>query len=104
LITYFPFIGWLVTMTMKKDDTLAMHHARQGFVLAVIFTAISVFLSFSTVFIPRNYRTVKLIIISLTYFFYLIYLILCIMGTLMIRKNSMGEIYFIGRLAKKIDV
>ena len=102
--TYVPFVGWLPVMVMKKDEPLAMHHARQGFVFAVIFTAVAMILSFSTVFIPRNFRTLKLVIICLIYFSHLFYFGLCVAGTLMIRKGKTGEFFFIDRLVKKIDL
>ena len=51
LLSYFPFIGWFIPMTMKREDEFYMFHARQGFVLAVFFTGTCTFLYFFLYFV-----------------------------------------------------
>ena len=55
-LTYFPFVGWLYPFIAMKNDAFAMHHGKQAFIMAVVFTAAPIILTFSTVFIPISYR------------------------------------------------
>ncbi len=103
-ITYLPFIGWIAVMTLKKDDIFLMRHARQGFVLAVIFAVPSILLSFSMVFIPRSSGILKLVMVSMIYFLYLVYSGICIYGTLMIKNSREYDFPYIRKISEKIDI
>jgi len=103
-IWYVPFIGWMYPMAFMKDDTFAMEHAKQGFIMAVFFTAVLSFLAFSTVFVPINLRIVKFIIVILMYIAELAYLALCVLGTYIIVKKLDKSIPVFSVYASKVDV
>jgi hypothetical protein len=93
----YPFI-------FKKDDTFAMHHGKQAFIMALVFTAVPILLTFSAVFIPISYRVVKLVFAILVYFSHLAYFALCAWGFLKMKENVMYDFPVIMQYAKKLDV
>jgi hypothetical protein len=97
LLSYFPFIGWFIPMTMKKDDEFYMYHAKQGFVLAVFFTGVCTFLYFFLYFVSVHADIFKFIIVMMIYILYIIYITFAALGTRMIMKGEKGELPFIGR-------
>ena len=96
LLSYFPFIGWFIPITMKKDDDFYMHHARQGFILALFFTSVCTFLYLLPFFISIRAYIVKFIIALLIYILHAIYIALAIIGTRMIKKMEKKEFPVIG--------
>ena len=97
LLSYFPFIGWFIPMTMKKDDEFYMYHAKQGFILALFFTGVCTFLYFFLYFISVRADIFKFIIVMVIYILYIIYISFAALGTRMILKGEKGELPFIGR-------
>ena len=102
--TYFPFIGWLYPFIFKKNNRFAMHHGRQALIMAIIFTAVPIMLTFSSVFIPRSYRVVQLVFVLLVYLSHLVYFALCAWGFIKVKENKMYDFPVIMRYAKKLDV
>jgi uncharacterized membrane protein len=102
--TYFPFIGWMYPFISKKKDRFAMHHGRQAFILAIIFTAVPIILTFSSVFIPRSYRLAQLVLVALVYLSHLVYFSLCAWGFIKVKDNKMYDFPVIKQYAKKLDV
>ena len=98
---YIPFIGWMYPMAFKKDDPAAMSHAKQGFVLALFFTALLMGLSFFTVFVHTGFRAFRLFITILIYLTELAYFALCIRGTMMLVK---GKPFVLQRVKKYVDM
>ncbi len=97
LLSYFPFIGWYVPMIMKRDDEFYMYHAKQGFVLAVFFTAVCTFLYFLLFFVSVHADVLKFIIVMVIYLLYVAYIYLAVLGTRMIKENEKKEFPYIGR-------
>jgi len=97
LLSYFPFIGWFIPMTMKREDEFYMYHAKQGFVLAVFFTGACTFLYFFLYFIPVHADVFKFIIVMLIYILYAAYITFAAMGTRMILKGEKNEFPHIGK-------
>ena len=97
LLSYFPFIGWFIPMTMKREDEFYMFHAKQGFVLAVFFTGVCTFLYFFLYFIPVHADIFKFLIVMLIYILYIAYTVLAVMGTQMIKKGEKNEFPRIGK-------
>ncbi len=97
LLSYFPFIGWFIPMTMKKDDEFYMYHAKQGFVLAVFFTGVCTFLFFFLYFVSVRADILKFIIVMVIYFLYIVYIVFAVMGTRMILRGEKGEFPHIGK-------
>jgi uncharacterized membrane protein len=102
--TYFPFIGWLYPFIFKKRDRFAMHHGRQAFILAVIFTAVPIILTFSSVFVPRSNRVAQLVFVILVYLSHLVYFSLCAWGFIKVKENKTYNFPVINQYAKKLDV
>jgi hypothetical protein len=102
--TYFPFIGWAYPFIFKKDDTFAMHHGKQAFVMAIVFTAMPILLTFLMLFIPISYRAVKLAFVIMVYLSHLFYFALCAWGFLKIKEKARYEFPAIIQYAKKINV
>jgi len=97
LLSYFPFIGWFIPMTMKKDDEFYMYHAKQGFVLAVFFTGTCTFLFFFLYFVSVHADIFKFLIVMIIYILELVYIAIAVMGTRMILRNEKGEFPHIGK-------
>ncbi len=102
--TYFPFIGWMYPFMFRKGDGFAMHHGKQAFIMALIFTALPMLLTFSTVFVPISFRVLKLIVVILVYLSHVTYFALCAYGFLNVKANEKYEFPYVMEYAKKIDV
>ena len=102
--TYFPFIGWMYPFIFKKDDKFAMHHGKQAFIMALIFTAVPIFLIFSSIFVPRSYRVIQLVFVMLVYLSHLAYFSLCAWGFIKVKENKLYDFPIIIQYAKKLDV
>jgi len=101
LLSYFPFIGWFIPMTMKKEDEFYMYHAKQGFVLAVFFTGVCTFLYFFLYFIPVHSDIFKFLIVMLIYILYIAYTALAVMGTQMIKNSEIKDFPYFGKYIGK---
>ena len=104
LITYFPYFGWMIPLALKKDDTFIIQHVKQGFVLAFFFAALQILLIFSMVFVPNNYRKLKLGIVVCIYVLYGIYFLLCIVGTFKIKNKKGIEFPIVKKFSNKIEL
>jgi hypothetical protein len=120
LLSYFPFIGWFIPMIKKKDDDFYMYHAKQGFILALFFTCVCIFLYLLPFFISTKTQTLnasyllkfahilKFIIALLIYILYAIYIALAVIGTRMIIKMEKKEFPYIGayiaKYASKLNI
>ncbi|MBP7735057.1 MAG: DUF4870 domain-containing protein [Spirochaetes bacterium] len=102
--TYFPFIGWTYPFIFRKEDSFAMHHGKQAFVMALAFTALPIVLTFSTVFIPISFRVLKLIVVVLVYLSHLAYFALCAYGFMKVKATELYDFPVLIKYAKKIDV
>lgn len=101
LLSYFPFIGWFIPMTMKSEDEFYMYHAKQGFVLAVFFTGTCTFLYFFLFFIPVHADIFKFLIVMLIYILYIAYTALAVMGTKMIKNGEIKDFPYVGKYIGK---
>jgi hypothetical protein len=101
---YLPFIGWMYPMAFKKGDAAATQHAKQGFVMALFFTGLLIAMSFSTIFIHTGYRALRLSIAIAIYLAELLYLYLCVWGTMMIVKGKQFDVPVIRKYADKINI
>lgn len=103
-LTYFPFIGWLYPFIAKHRDSFVMHHAKQAFVMALIFTAVPLLLTFSSVFIPISLRGLKLAFVVVIYLSHLCYFALCALGFMKMLGKEKYDFPVIYSYAKKINV
>ncbi len=102
-LTYFPFIGWFIPMSIKKDDEFYMFHGKQAFVLAAYVIAACFLLYFlAHIFLPSWMDILRFILVLLIYVHYIVYIALCVMGTLMIKKGEKREFPYIGRYTSKL--
>jgi len=91
-------------MAFEHRDECAMHHARQGFVLAVFFTAVLVLLASINVLAPKVFRVTRFVIVMMIYAAYLAYFGLCAWGTVMARKRQMTEIPVVHTYAARLEI
>ncbi|MFC1670981.1 hypothetical protein ACFL20_11365 [Spirochaetota bacterium] len=104
ILSYIPFIGWMAPVAFQKNNSFAMAHARQALIMALFFTVALILLTFSTVFIPRNLRVLNFIVIMIIYILDLLYLGLCIIGTVMIGKGRKIEFPIIKNYTKLLGI
>jgi len=97
MLSYFPFIGWFIPMIKKREDEFYMYHAKQGFVLAVFFTGVCIFLYFFLYFVSVHADILKFLIVMLIYILYIVYIALAVMGTKMIKNGEKKEFPHIGK-------
>lgn len=72
---YIPFIGWLVPVYLKEDDAFCQEHGKTAFYVALVVLTAVTFLMLINIFTTREYRVIRLIIVSFIYLFYLAYLL-----------------------------
>ncbi len=102
--TYFPFIGWVYPFMFRKNDEFAMHHAKQAFVLAVLFTLLPIVITFTMFIIPVGSRAARFAFVIAVYLSHLFYFFLCAHGLLKMKAKSMYEFPVVTRYAKKLNV
>ena len=101
-LTYFPFIGWFIPMSIRKDDEFYMFHGKQAFVLAAYVIGACFLLYFlAHIFLPSWMDILRFILVMLIYVHYIAYAVLCVMGTLMIKNGEKKEFPLIGRYTSK---
>ncbi len=76
-VSYAPFIGWLFPLYMKEQDGFCQHHAKNGFYAAFVALSVVLTLMLISVFTPREYRVVRLILTIIIYLLYLAYFTFC---------------------------
>jgi len=103
-ITYFPFVGWLYPFILKKDDSFAMHHGKQAFVMAVFFTVLPVLFTFVSVFIPTSLRGVRLTTAILIYVSHISYFTLCAFELIKMKEGKIHDAPLFGKYAKMLNV
>lgn len=102
-LTYFPFIGWFIPMSIKKDDEFYMFHGKQAFVLAAyVIGACVLFYFMAHIFLPSWMDVVRFILVMLIYLHYVVYVVLCIMGTFMINRGEKKVFPYIGKYTSKL--
>ena len=103
---YIPLIGWLIPLFIKKDDRFCQHHARQGFILAVIFVLTAVTLNFTNImiFTLQEWEDFRIVLIISIYIIYILYLIICIVNFLLTAKGREFDFPLIKYLAKYIEL
>ena len=101
---YIPFVGWILPMTLFKNDSKIMHHAKQGFLLAFLTVITLLFLTFITIFIPKTSRLGHLILTIIIYLIELTYFIFCIVGTMWVIQQKEKNFPLISKHLSKINI
>ncbi len=103
---YIPLFGWLLPLFLKKSDPFCQHHARQGFILAVIFvlTAVTLNLTNILIFTLQEYEDFRIGLIITIYVIYALYLMICIVNFILTAKGRELNFPFIKYLAKYIEL
>ncbi len=104
LLTWFPFLGWMLPIGFNREDPLAVDHGKQAMYMALFAVIILTGLTFGSLFIPRSFRPMKLATVIVTYLVLALYFIICGMGTYMIKNGKKQELPFISRYAEKLDI
>ena len=103
-LTYFPFFGWMFSMGIWPDDKNIRFHARQAFITACIFTFLLIFLSFTGILVPDDARIFRLVLVIITYIVDILYLSLCIAGTILQQKNKQTAFPVVSRYLGRVDI
>ncbi len=101
-LAYFPFLGWLLTAIIKKDDEFIIFHSKQGFILATYMAIFS-----SLVFIVSGLidtAMVRLGLVVLIYLNYAVYLFLCIWGTFYIITGKRKNLPFTAQYMNRFEL
>ena len=101
-ISYLPYIGWLFPMAFNYDDAEAMAHSKQGFVLAIFFTALPLTLFIINTMLPIDWRTARFSIVILIYLLHITYFSLCSVASYKISQGQKWEIGFLKQFTDKI--
>jgi hypothetical protein len=104
LFTYFPFIGWILPIGFNSRDEFAVNHGKHALVAALFSVIILVTLTIVSLFVPKSYRTMKLVIVIAIYLILTLYFVLCIIGTLMIKDGKMSKFPVIEKFADKLEI
>ncbi len=104
LLTWFPFIGWMLPIAFNNRDDLALDHGKQAMYTALFAAVFLIIVTFTSLFMPRSSRSMRLAIVILFYLVLMLYFIICGIGTFLIKKERKGNIPFIKGLAEKLDI
>ena len=77
---YFPFIGWIIPLYVRENSQLCQKSAKQGLLLSLTAAVFLFCMFFIELFIPRSIKIVSFVLIVLTYFFNIGYLVLSATG------------------------
>jgi hypothetical protein len=100
--SYIPLFGWVLPLVMRKDNEFCLHHAKQGFIVAVVFVFSAIVLNLINIFSPGEWRVFRLSLVIFIYFFYLAYLVFCFIAASSVLKGKAFNIGFIKRLTDLI--
>ncbi|MDY6934673.1 MAG: hypothetical protein SVZ03_10705 [Spirochaetota bacterium] len=104
LVSYIPFVGWIIPLYNNKRDTYNLKHAKQGFILAVCQISIILLLSIINLFTPSEWRYFRLILVILIYLMYAAYFIICLWGMIFALKGNNFNISIIKKLLQQLDL
>jgi len=102
--SYIPFLGWVIPLVLRRDNSFCMHHAKQGFVFFIMFVVAAVALNLLNIFAPREDRILRLCIVILIYAMYLAYIVLCVIAVKTSRKGMAFNPRPLYRFADMIDL
>lgn len=100
--SYIPLFGWILPLVMRKDSEFCLHHAKQGFIISVIFVFSAIALNLINIFAPGEWRVFRLSLVIFIYVFYLAYLVFCIIAASAVLKGKTFNIGIIKRVADLI--
>ena len=88
-LAYVPFVGWMLPLYLKRDVRECQFNGKQGLLLAVAAAVPAVVLSILLyVFLPREWRLVKFLVVILIYLIYLAYFAACVYGIVKSLKDE----------------
>jgi hypothetical protein len=99
--SYIPLFGWVLPLVIRKDNQFCLHHAKQGFILSVIFVCSAIALNLINIFSPGEWRLFRLYLVIFIYIFYLTYLIFCFIAASSVLK---GKAFTIGIIKRIVDL
>ena len=91
-------------MAFNSEDKLAMDHAKQALVVAIFFSASATLLYCLSFFAPADLRIFRLVVVLLIYALYLIYAVLCVMGTVQVRQGRYRPFPVFGSYTDRLDL
>ncbi|MFH0976864.1 MAG: hypothetical protein V1874_13860 [Spirochaetota bacterium] len=102
--SYIPLFGWILPLTMKKDNPFCGLHAKQGFFLSVIFVVTAVILNLINIYSPVEWRGFRLGIVISIYVFYLAYIIISLIAAWSVLKGKPFNIKIFQKYADLIKL
>ncbi len=103
-LSYVPFVGWLFPLYLKRESSLCQSHAKQGFILAIFFTALAIFFTLFETFVPNEWRVLRLALIVIVYVLYGVYFSLCAVGIYMSSREQEFLFPVVGRYARQLKL
>ncbi len=94
----------MLPLAFLYDDKNLIKHIKNALILSIVFAAILITFSFSYIYIYEDFRLVKFIAIIISLIIYSFYVVLCIMGTVFIKKNKQFKIPFLHNYVEKINI
>ncbi len=94
----------MLPIGFNNRDDLALDHGKQAMYTALFIAGILIILTFTSLFIPRSFRSMKLAMVILFYLVLTLYFIICGIGTYLIKNERKGNIPYIKGLAEKLDI
>lgn len=91
-VSFVPFVGWLLPLYLKKEDSFCQEQAKSGFYMALLFTSTALALIFIGIFLSRDWRVARLIDMVLVYLTYLTYFGFCAYGIHASINNRRAEL------------
>ena len=103
-LTYLPFVGWMFPMAMIKEEEVLLHHVKQAFLLAFVFAGTLIVLNFVLVMAPRGEGYFRYGLVISIYFLYLLYFILCLVGTGAVLRSRKLNIPLVHNYAERLNI
>jgi len=101
-LTYFPFIGWFFTSILKKDDEFLIFHSKQAFLMAAYTAVVCSFIFVVSGIIDTP--IVKLGLVVVIYLHYAVYFLMCLMGTLAVKKSEKKALPFVSKYTNRFEL
>jgi hypothetical protein len=79
-ISFVPFLGWLIPLYLKKDDEFSQHQSKMSFHIALFFTIFPSLLLMINMFLSKEFRILRLILVLMIYLSHLAYFCICAYG------------------------
>jgi hypothetical protein len=103
-VSYFPFVGWVLPLSLKKENQWCLQNAKTGFMLSLFAIGIISLASVFKFILYGGFHIEGYTLVIIIYCLYSLYLIISLIGFIKALKNQIFYLPLISGLANKLEL